>query len=200
MRILITGTNSGIGKALKEALNSKHEIWKISKNISKDGNFFQCNLSEKEEIEKLDFGNTIFDVLIFNAGVGYYGEFFSQEMANYEEIIKLNLFSPIRLLKKLEHNINKDTKIIFMGSIASKKFMKHGCVYLASKFGLRGFAGGLKEEGKKVYIINPKIVDTDFHKGKIVLPENVKSIGVKDVVGVFEEIIDGKENRFEIDL
>lgn len=200
MRILITGTNSWIWKALKEALNSKHEIWKISKNTSKDDNFFQCNLSKKEEIEKLDFKDIIFDVIIFNAWVWYYSEFFSQDLENYEEMVNLNLLSPMRLLKKLEHNINKDTKIIFMWSIASKKFMKHGSVYLASKFGLRWFAWGLKEDWKKVYIINPKIVDTDFHKGKVDLPENVKSIGVEDVVWVVAKIIDWKENRFEIDL
>jgi hypothetical protein len=41
-----------------------------------------------------------------------------------------------------------------------------------------------------VYIINPKAVDTDFHKGKITLPENVESIGVEDVVLVVEKIVD----------
>jgi hypothetical protein len=41
-----------------------------------------------------------------------------------------------------------------------------------------------------VYIINPKIVNTDFHKGKVSLPDNVKSIRVEDVVFVIEKIID----------
>lgn len=142
----------------------------------------------------------IFDVLVFNAWVWYYWEYFSQDLKNYEEMINLNLLSPIRLLKKLENNINRNTKIIFIWSIASKKFMKSWSVYLASKFGLRWFAWGLKEDGKKVYIINPKIVDTDFHKGKVSLPEKVESIKVEDVVFVVEKIIDWEENRFEIDL
>jgi short-subunit dehydrogenase len=47
------------------------------------------------------------------------------------------LLANIRLLKTLEKNINKNTKIIFMGSIISKKFMKNAAVYQASKFGLR---------------------------------------------------------------
>ena len=200
MNILITWSNKWIWKAIKESLENKHTIFKVSKNPSKDDNFFQCDLTKKEEIEKLDFWNAIFDVIIFNAWVWYYGEFFEQKLENYEEIINLNLLSPIRLLKCLEHNINKDTKIIFLWSIASKKFMKHGSVYLASKFGLRWFAWWLKEEWKKVYIINPKIVDTDFHKDKIILPENVKPIKSEEIVSVVENVILGKELRFEIDL
>lgn len=200
MNILITWTNSGIWKALKEILWLNHTIFKVSKSEAKENNYFRCDLTKKKEIESLDFWNTIFDVLVFNAGVSYYWEFFSKEIANYEEIIKLNLLSPIRLLKKLEHNIKKDTKFIFIWSIASKKFMKHGSVYLASKFGLRWFAWWLKEEWKKVYIINPKIVDTAFHKGKIDLPENIESIGVEKIALVVEKIIDWEEKRFEIDL
>lgn len=200
MNILITWTNSGIWKALKEILWLNHTIFKVSKSEAKENNYFRCDLTKKKEIESLDFWNTIFDVLVFNAGVSYYWEFFSQEIANYEEIIKLNLLSPIRLLKKLEHNIKKDTKFIFIWSIASKKFMKYGSVYLASKFGLRWFAWWLKEEWKKVYIINPKIVDTAFHKGKIDLPENIESIGVEKIAWIVEKIIDWEEKRFEIDL
>lgn len=200
MNILITWTNSWIWKALKEALQIDYTVFKISKSGSVDDNFMKCDLTKKKEIENLDFWKTIFDVVIFNAWVWYYGEFFTEKLDNYEEIIKLNLLSPIRLLKKIEHNLNKDTKLIFMWSIASKKFMKNWSVYLASKFGLRWFAWGLKEEWKKVYIINPKIVDTDFHKGKVSLPENVESIKVEDMARVVEKIIDWDENRFEIDL
>jgi short-subunit dehydrogenase len=200
MNILITWSNKWIWKAIKESLENKHTIFKVSKNPSKDDNFFQCDLTKKEEIEKLDFKNTIFDAVIFNAWVWYYGEFFEQKSENYEEIINLNLLSPIRLLKKLEPHINKKTKIIFIWSIASKKFMRNWSVYLASKFGLRWFAWWLKEEWKKVYIINPKIVDTDFHKGKINLPESMESIKVENVVLVIDNIIDWEENRFEIDL
>ncbi len=200
MNILITWTNQWIWKAIKEALQEKHNIFKISKSPSKDDNFFQCDLTKKEEIENLDFWNTIFDVIIFNAWIWYYWSFFEENIENYEEIINLNLLSPIRLLKWLEHNINKDTKIIFMWSIASKKFMKHGSVYLASKFGLRWFAWWLKEEWKKVHIINPKIVDTNFHKGKIELPKNVEYKKVEDIASIIEQIIIWKEKRFEIDL
>ena len=87
-----------------------------------------------------------------------------------------------------------------MWSIASKKFMKNGSVYLASKFGLRWFAWWIKEEWKKVYIINPKIVETDFHKWKINLPENINAKSPLEIVKVVEDIISWKETRFEIDL
>jgi hypothetical protein len=50
MNILITWTNKWIWKALKEALQEKHNIFKISKSPSKEDNFFQCDLTNKEEI------------------------------------------------------------------------------------------------------------------------------------------------------
>lgn len=200
MNILITWTNKWIWKAIKEAIQIKHNIFKISKSPSKEDNFFQCDLTNKEEIENMDFWNTIFDVIIFNAWVWYYWSFFEENIENYEEIINLNLLSPIRLFKCLEHNINKNTKIIFMWSIASKKFMKNWSVYLASKFGLRWFAWWLKEEWKKVYIINPKIVDTDFHKWKVILPEKMELQKIEDIASIIEQIIIWAEKRFEIDL
>jgi hypothetical protein len=49
------------------ALQEKHRVWKISKSPSKEDNFMECDLSKKEAIEKLDFGNTIFDMIVFNA-------------------------------------------------------------------------------------------------------------------------------------
>lgn len=200
MNILITWTNSWIWKAIKEGLWLNHNIFKVSKNQSEEDNFFKCDLCKNEEIKNLDFKNTIFDLLIFNAWVWQYWDFSEYTEEMIDEIIKLNLLSPIRLLKKLKNNINKNTKLIFIWSIASKKFMKNWSVYLASKFGLRWFAWWLKEDWKKVHIINPKIVDTNFHKNKLVLPDNVKPINAWDIVSVIENIISGKEVRFEIDL
>jgi short-subunit dehydrogenase len=56
--------------------------------------------------------------------------------------------------------------IVCIGSICGKKSFKFGASYGASKFGIRGFAMQLKNElsSISVHLINPKIVDTNFHK------------------------------------
>ena len=100
--ILITGTNKWIGKAIKDKLKKDFDIFKVSKSFSQEENFIQCDLSKKEDINNLIYDNIIFDTIILNAWIWYYWEFESKKIEDYEEIIKLNLLSPIRLLKHLE--------------------------------------------------------------------------------------------------
>jgi short-subunit dehydrogenase len=196
MNIFITWTSKWIGKFLKEKLESKYNIFEIIwKQV--------CDLAKKQDIEK--FVNwlpkdLVFDVLILNAGVGAFWNFEENDLEVYENIINVNLLANIRLLKMLEKHINKKTKIIFMGSIIWKKFMKWAAVYQASKFWLRGLAWWLKTEWKKVFIINPKIVDTSFHKDKICINPKWEKTSLESIYEVVNDIILGKESRFEIDL
>ncbi|MBP8016800.1 SDR family oxidoreductase, partial [Candidatus Gracilibacteria bacterium] len=117
------------------------------------------------------------------------------------QMLQTNLYSPILMLQNLLKNLNKNAKIIFIGSIASKKFFNFGAVYQASKFGLRGFAGSIKNEfkDKKIYIINPTIVKTNFFGGQE-SKFNYKQTKIIDIFKTVENILNGKENRFEIDL
>ncbi len=97
--------------------------------------------------------------------------------------------------------MKEDAKIIFIGSIISKKFLPNGAVYGASKFGLRGFAGILNKELKnKVHIINPRILQTDFHTDSTVeIPKN-QITSFEDILQVVHDIFSKTEQRFEIDL
>jgi len=163
----------------------------------------QCDLAKKKEIE--NFVRSLpedlkLDVLILNAWVGIFWNFEDNSLEDYEQVINVNLLANIRLLKLLEKHIHKKTKIIFIGSIIWKKFMKWASVYQASKFWLRGFAWWLKTEWKKVFIINPKIVDTDFHKNKVCINPKWEKTSLESIYEVVNNIILWKENRFEIDL
>ncbi|PID87633.1 hypothetical protein CSB07_00425 [Candidatus Gracilibacteria bacterium] len=195
--IFITGTSRGIGKYLLDNLKNTNNIIHISGRKEVD---LRNILEIKNYCKKINESKIKFDILIFNAGVGEFGGFEENSLEDYENIINLNLLSNIRLLKLLQANISEKTKIIFMGSIISKKFMKNASVYQASKFGLRGLAGGLKNEGKKVFLVNPKIVNTDFHKGKIELNNNFPETKLDDILYIIQDIINGTEKRFEIDL
>jgi len=204
--ILITGISSGIWKSLWEFLVEKNNIVGISRTKIENNKIksFNLDLSKKQDI--LHLCKTIvdqeynFDTLILNAWVWEFWNFEDISLEKYENIINVNLLANIRLLKFLEKNIKKETKIIFVWSIISKKFMKKASVYQASKFGLRGFAGWLKQEWKKVFIINPKIVDTNFHKDKIDLQNKYPETKIQDILQTVSDIIDWKEKRFEIDL
>jgi len=219
--ILITGHSRWIWKYLWDNLKQNYQVFWFSRENGFD-------LRKKESFEKIaEFFRGVdpavniinqtagqqqvltcwtgkdgrkLDVLILNAWIWEFWKFEDIGLEKYEDIINLNLLANIRLLKVLEERINKDTKIIFIWSIISKKFMKYASVYQASKFGLRWFAWGLKNEWKKVFLINPKIVDTDFHKWKIELDKRFTETKLEDILDVVENIIDWEEKRFEIDL
>lgn len=195
--ILITWTSKWIGNYLFKNLETNNSIYSISwKN--------EVDLRKKNDIDifckKTNDKEIIFDLLILNAWIWEFWKFEDNDIDKYEDIINLNLLANIRLLKWLKNSINKNTKIIFIWSIISKKFMKNAAVYQASKFGLRWFAWGLKNEWKKVFLINPKIVATWFHENKIELDKRFTQTKLEDILLVITNIIIWKETRFEIDL
>ena len=71
--------------------------------------------------------------------------------------------------------------------------MKNASVYQASKFWLRGFAWALKNElkDKKIFIINPKILETNFHKNSSVfIPTDKEKItSLESIFEVVENIL-----------
>lgn len=193
--ILITWTTSWIWKYLEDNLKENNNIFSFSRS-----NGFDLTKTKTFEKIKETIWNTRLDTLILNAGIWEFWNFESIELEKMENIINLNLLANIRILKTLENNIDKNTKIIFIGSIISKKFMKYASVYQASKFGLRWFAWWLKKEWKKVFLINPKIVDTDFHKNKIELQNNFAKTSLDSILNTLKNIISWNEQKFEIDL
>jgi very-short-patch-repair endonuclease len=197
----------GLGEGLNILLtwNSKW-IWKyLSNSLEKDNNILWISratgidLTNLDDIKKIKFDG-IFDVIILNAWVWEFWNFEDNSLKSYENIISLNLLSNIRLLKILEKNISGKTKIIFIWSIISKKSLPWASVYQASKFWLRGLALWFKCEWKKVFLVNPKIVDTDFHLWKIDLNWNFPKTELEDILKIIESIIKWDESRFEIDL
>ncbi|ATU05297.1 hypothetical protein BKN14_02470 [Candidatus Gracilibacteria bacterium HOT-871] len=206
--ILITGTSCGLGRFLAEKLNLNYNIFGISRtktdlNIFEEINF---DLTNFEQFDKIlgKIGEKKFEMIVFNSGIGYFGRFEDGGEQTYKNIINLNLLSPILFLQKILPFLEQKAKIVFIGSIIGKKFMKNASVYQASKFGLRGFAGALKNElkDKKIFIINPKILETDFHKNSSVfIPTDKEKItSLESVFEVVENILKNKETRFEIDL
>ena len=205
--ILITWTSKWIWKYLLKNLKEENEIIGISRSKSNENWFkeFNIDLTNIEVfnniVKYLEQNDKKLDVIIINAWVGFFWKFEEWSIEKYEEIINLNLLSPILMIKELKPFLKEKTKIIFIWSILSKKFMKYAAVYQASKFGLRWFAGALKNEMKGIHIINPRIVNTDFHnESKIEIEMWNRETKLEDIYNSIQLIIDWKESRFEIDL
>lgn len=174
MNILVTGATRGIGKSIAEALEKDgnnifatgrcEELLKVYKN------YFLCDLSNKNDLEKLgDYINqNKIDILINNAGEYIYSPVESIDYNTLEHITKVNLEAPLYLISKAIPYMKskKWGRIVNIGSISG--VMGEACAssYSATKAGLIGaskaLALELAEFGITVNTINPGWVDTDM--------------------------------------
>ena len=206
--ILITGSSSGIGKAIVAALlEAGAQVIGISRTksaaFSKNTSYTDINVDignnvclEKElKIVLADFPRL--DGLICNAG---FGKFDNLENVSSEQIasyINLNLVSHMIITRIVIPYFKKNTRgdIVFMGSESALEGKKMGSLYSAAKFGLRGFAQSVREECRnsdvRVSIVNPGLVRTPFFENLNFEPgsDSSNAIEPNDVAEVVKNII-----------
>lgn len=106
-------------------------------------------------------------VVVHNAGLVLRKSLEEVSTEEYESLLRLNLLAPIQITKALlpAMKIAQHGHIIFIASVAGKVPLPGGCIYAASKFGLRGFAssllGEVRNDGIRVSTIYPGSVRRD---------------------------------------
>ena len=179
--ILITGGNSGLGKACAKLLvengatiiitgrdQSKTEKVAKALNITP----FHCDVVNDREIDELftfiknKFGRL--DVLINNAGIGKRMALEEITREALREVYEVNVFGATMMAKKATE-IFKDQNggnIINIASTAALKGYPTGSIYASSKFALRGLTqcwqGELRRNNIRVIQVNPSEVPTAF--------------------------------------
>ncbi len=176
--VLITGTSHGIGKETALTLLAQGYIVtgisRTKSDITND-NFTELlidlcdtkNLSNKiKELVK----NNSYDILINNAGVGYYGPHETLSPEKIHEMVTVNLEVPLIIssimLPQLKANKGM---IIDISSITAKKSCNtHGVAYGATKAGLTSFGTSLFEEvrksGLRIVTIHPDMTSTNLYR------------------------------------
>jgi len=184
---VITGASSGIGKELAIrfaqdgiqvvlASRSIEKLSKIENDIKSNGGnciTIPTDVSKLEDIlnlkKQVSHLGTV-NILINNAGVGYFGPFEELSVEDWNEQMNVNIRAAFLLSQAFVPDMKKVQKgmLIFINSIAGRKPFSNSVGYVASKFALRGFASSLREEIRsnniKVISIYPGAVDTPFWK------------------------------------
>jgi NAD(P)-dependent dehydrogenase (short-subunit alcohol dehydrogenase family) len=185
---LITGSSSGMGKAIAEMLGLFGATVIVSSNDKqacesavaefelKEINCFAipCDVSKKEEIDFL-FESAMqkvgrIDILVSCVGIAIAGSFLDNNLEDFEETMQINLQSVIYLSKKVipEMQKMKEGSIIFLSSIAGVRGNKNLGLYGISKAGLAQLARNLAVEfgpdNIRVNSISPGVIDTEFAK------------------------------------
>jgi short-subunit dehydrogenase len=109
------------------------------------------------------------DALINNAGIGPYKPFIEHDEQELGDILALNLLAPMRLARALLPDwIERRTGyLINVASDLARRPLANMAPYVASKFGLLGWATSLHREtraqGIKVTTVMPGIIDSSFN-------------------------------------
>lgn len=187
-RILVTGGSAGIGRATAEMFvkgGAKVAITgrdpKKLETVAKEIGAIAVDLDQssyqdipgkfKAAVEKLGG----LDVLINNAGIGFFNPIESVTAEEFEKVFSVNVFGLAMLTQEAVKVFKKQGNghIVNIASTAALKGFAHGSVYSASKFALRGMTQcwqmELRKDNIRVMLVNPSEVPTAFNS-----PERVE--------------------------
>src|SRR5207302_5338809 len=128
------------------------------------GRALPADLSDRAAVERLAAAGADADVLVANAGLPADGPVLEYTPEQIDRALDVNLRAPLVLARALsEHMVNRGTgHIVFMSSLAGKVATGNSALYAATKFGVRGFAWGLRQDlrdaGVGVSVICPGII------------------------------------------
>ena len=183
--ILITGGSKGIGFGIAEVLlkdgarvaitsRTQASADAASERLKKDGDVLGLAADVRDADSQQNAVNKVLqqwgriDVLVANAGLGYFGPIDSLTTEQWSETIDTNLTGVFHSVKACIPAL-KESKgyIITIASLAGTNFFAGGAAYNASKFGLVGFTQAimldLRAHGIKVSTIMPGSVATEFN-------------------------------------
>jgi 3-oxoacyl-[acyl-carrier protein] reductase len=161
MRVAITGRNIDATQKVATSLsNDASKILAIQSNVgsmSNETNAIKATIDHFGQI----------DVLVANAGVGYFAPIDTMTEHQWKETIDTNLTGVFHTVKAgIDAIKNSKGYIITIASLAGTNFFENGAAYNASKFGLVGFTQAimldLRKYGIKVTTIMPGSVATHF--------------------------------------
>lgn len=185
-RALITGASSGIGKAtalafakagIDVALVSRcqDKLEAVASAVQQTGveaKAYSLDLAQIEQVQErisviaADFGPI--DILVNNAGMGYTGTLSETPLADWVQVMNLNLTSVFQCILGILPTMRDYRKgtIINVSSVAGQKPFPSWGAYSVSKAGLIALSKTLAAEeranGIRVTAICPGSVDTEF--------------------------------------
>lgn len=180
---LITGCSTGFGRELaKEVLAKGYKVAVASRKTSDVDDIvaaypntsiaIQLDVTNESEIKSsvaqtmAHFGQI--DVLVNNAGIGYFGSIEESEDAEVRKMFEINVFGLAKMTQEVLPHMRKQRSghILNIASIAGLRSFPGVGFYNATKYAVDGFSEALAKEvgplGIKVTIIAPSGFRTDW--------------------------------------
>lgn len=176
--MLLSGATGGLGRAIAEELagegarlvlssRRKEELQELARSLPGGGRRHRVlvsDLTEDGAAEKLvkDAGDV--DALVANAALPATGKLDRFSSDEVKRALRVNFEAPILMARALVPKLVKKREghIVLIASLAGKVSSPRSSLYNGTKFGLRGFAFGLREDllphGVGVSVVSPGFV------------------------------------------
>src|SRR4051812_20252833 len=216
--VLLTGASGGIGQAIARALHARGASLVVT---ARRGEVLEelrtalggdrvepvvADLSDRDDVARLAEHCSAVDILVANAGLPASGKIDDFTPDQIDRALEVNLRAPIQLARALAPVMvgRGSGHLVFMSSLAGKVATARSTLYSATKFGLRGFAAGLREDlhgtGVGVTAVFPGFISDAglFADSGVQLPTGV---GTRTPEQVAEAVLRGIERgKPEIDV
>ncbi|HEX2256247.1 MAG TPA: SDR family NAD(P)-dependent oxidoreductase [Afifellaceae bacterium] len=173
---LLTGATGGLGRAIARALalqgagvvlsaRKADALEALASELPGDGHrVLPADLAEPGAAEALAAAAPDVDVLVANAGLPGAGRLIDFIPEQVTRALRVNLEAPMLMAQALSPAMVErgSGHLVFVASLAGKAASPRSSIYNATKFGLRGFALGLRPDlapkGVGVSLVSPGFI------------------------------------------
>jgi short-subunit dehydrogenase len=155
--VMITGATGGLGHAIARGFAARGAKLILTGRRAEvleplaaelGATAVSCDLADRGAVKQLAAQAAEIDVLVANAALPASGALDALDQAEIDKMIEVNLRAPIALARALAPAMSarRSGHMVFVSSLSGKAAAPASSIYSATKFGLRGFALGLRED------------------------------------------------------
>ena len=210
-RILLTGATGGIGQAAARALRAagarvmltarSPEALVAQANALRAGSdvptWAAADLCDPQQVQRLAAQAIAWqcNVVVHAAGAPAFGPLAEETPEHIAAVVQANLLAPMLLTRALLPHLQRlpAAQVLYVGSVLGALALPGFTVYSATKFGLRGFAEGLRRElahtGVRVQYLGPRSTRTGFNNAAVEAYNRATGTAMDDVERVASALL-----------